>query len=108
MLRMKDRLGSFSNNANMSRNNGSSGKKLCWKYNQGKCTYGFNCKFDHRCGICGKTGHGAHICRKGKHQENNGVPPAYDSGMNASYGYGDDKHRRSGGNHGGHGKGNHK
>ena len=40
VLRMKDRLGSFSNNANMSRNNSSSGKKLCWKYNRGKCTYG--------------------------------------------------------------------
>ena len=27
--------------------------------------FGFNCKFDHKCGICEKTGHGAHICRKG-------------------------------------------
>ena len=42
-------------------------KKICWKYNQGRCTYGFNCKFDHRCGVCGKSGHGAHICRKAKY-----------------------------------------
>ena len=43
---------------------GGSHKRICWKYNQGLCTYGFRCKFDHRCGVCGKSGHGAHICRK--------------------------------------------
>ena len=39
-------------------------RKTCFKYNRGKCTYGFRCKFDHRCGICGKPGHGAYNCRK--------------------------------------------
>ena len=45
---------------------GRSGRKLCWKYNKGNCTYGLNCKFDHKCGICSKFGHGAHNCRKGR------------------------------------------
>ena len=52
------------------RNNNSSGNErrnkrdICCRYNKGKCTYGTNCKFDHRCGICGKFGHAAHLCRR--------------------------------------------
>ena len=45
---------------------GSSSKRkdICFRFNVGKCTYGARCKFDHRCGICGKLGHGAHNCRR--------------------------------------------
>ena len=39
-------------------------KELCWRFNRGKCSYGMNCKFDHKCGACGKFGHGAHSCHK--------------------------------------------
>ena len=39
-------------------------REICFRYNAGKCTFGSHCKFDHRCGICGKHGHGAHNCRK--------------------------------------------
>ena len=39
-------------------------REICWRFNGGKCTYGNNCKFDHRCGICNRFGHGAHNCRK--------------------------------------------
>ena len=56
-------LKSFDNNSQK----GVSSKKvnkICYKYNGGKCTYGFNCKFQHKCGVCNKFGHGAHICRK--------------------------------------------
>ena len=38
---------------------------ICWRFNRGKCTYGDRCKFDHKCGICGRFGHGAHNCWKG-------------------------------------------
>ena len=73
MMRMVERL---NRQANVSGTNGvgnvtqgfQQSKKLCYKYNRGKCTYGFNCKFDHRCRICSKFGHGAHICRKGNDQ----------------------------------------
>ena len=34
----------------------------CWRYNAGNCTFGSSCKFDHRCAICNKYGHGAHNC----------------------------------------------
>ena len=38
----------------------------CHHYNKGKCTYGINYRYEHRCSIkkCGKFGHGVHICRK--------------------------------------------
>ena len=39
-------------------------KKLCYSFNRGKCSYGSKCHFDHRCGMCGKFGHGAFNCRK--------------------------------------------
>ena len=43
---------------------GSAKGKVCYKYNRGKCSYGFNCRFEHKCGVCGKTGHGSHNCRR--------------------------------------------
>ena len=39
-------------------------REICFRFNSGKCTFRDKCKFDHRCGICGKYGHGAHDCRK--------------------------------------------
>ena len=39
-------------------------REVCYRYNRGKCSYGSACKFDHRCGICGKHGHGSYNCRK--------------------------------------------
>ena len=39
-------------------------RDICYRFNRGKCTYGNNCKFEHRCAICNKFGHGAHNCRK--------------------------------------------
>ena len=39
-------------------------KEVCWRYNRGRCSFGGNCKFDHRCGICGKFGHGGSVCRR--------------------------------------------
>ena len=48
--------------------NGSSTSKrdreVCWKFNSGRCTFGLSCKFDHRCALCSKFGHGSHICRR--------------------------------------------
>ena len=47
----------------------SFGRDLFGKYNKGKCTYGSKCKFEHKCGICGKYGHGAHLCRRGSESQ---------------------------------------
>ena len=76
MLHMKEKIqfknlqngSSFNNNNN---GNKKTNGKICWKYNRGKCTYGFNCKFDHKCGMCNRFGHGAHNCRKGQGTANN-------------------------------------
>ena len=37
---------------------------LCFAFNNGYCKFGSKCKFDHRCGLCGKFGYGTHNCRK--------------------------------------------
>ena len=39
-------------------------KEPCRRFQRGWCNYGLNCKFEHRCTICNKYGHGAHLCRK--------------------------------------------
>ena len=72
VLHMKERVQTLNNRqdrsysgTNSSSNNRKNGK-TCWKYNRGKYTYGFNCKFEHRCGICDKYGHGAHLCQRGQ------------------------------------------
>ena len=43
---------------------GSNKQDHCRRFQRGKCTYGLNCIYEHRCTICKKWGHGAHICRK--------------------------------------------
>ena len=43
-----------------------SDRKVCFRFNRGKCTFGSRCKFDHKCGICGKFGHGAYNCRRAR------------------------------------------
>ena len=42
----------------------SHNRNVCYKYNRGRCNFGFNCKFDHKCVICSKFGHGAYNCHK--------------------------------------------
>ena len=67
-LYLKDKIPStFNGEGRTYRGNDSqsqTGKKgkICYKYNGGKCTYRFGCKFLHKCGVCNKFGHGAHIC----------------------------------------------
>ena len=70
---MKDRLNvtpikgnSFTagNGGHESRNSGGVNKKLCFAYNRGHCKFGPKCKFNHRCGFCGKFRHGTFNCRK--------------------------------------------
>ena len=68
-FRLKDRLTHFKSNANSGdRNQHGNGsnhgwKKLCTPFNQGFCHFGSSCKFEHRCALCGKFGHGAINCR---------------------------------------------
>ena len=44
---------------------------ICWKFNQGCCTYGVGCKFEHKCAICNKWGHGVvnYRCGRGDNRD---------------------------------------
>ena len=42
----------------------SANREICRRFNRGKCSYGFRCRFDHRCSYYFKLGHGQHNCRK--------------------------------------------
>ena len=71
-MRLRDRLSfqgtrtnnGFSNNDRSGNNSNAKNSKVCWNYNRGRCKFGFNCKFDHKCALCGKFGHGSHTCRR--------------------------------------------
>ena len=71
-MRLKDRnsrngTGTESSNGGRATTDGSRScnrRDHCWRYNAGRCTYGSSCKFEHKCAICNKYGHGAHNCRK--------------------------------------------
>ena len=63
-LRDKIRLDSGSSSVVSRSPNGKHKKDLCLCFQRGACQFGLSCKFDHRCPICNKFGHGVHICRK--------------------------------------------
>ena len=69
-LRLKDRNEGGRGNANSNNNYNNKRREICFRFNAGKCTYGSKCKFDHRCGICGKFGHGAFQCRRASFDNN--------------------------------------
>ena len=109
-LRLRDRLAhSYVNLPGNNMNNGNSRNRVaeaCRRFNRGRCNFGVNCKFEHKCSYCGKMGHGTVNCRKAigdrnnqqhggrnNHQDhgNNGynAPRKPNNGNNASGGGGD-------------------
>ena len=57
----------FSNNHTKKRNsNGNRRDQTCWRFNKGKCSFGAGCRFEHKCGTCGKLDHGTNNCPKKK------------------------------------------
>ena len=100
-LRMRDRVdkgarsGQYvtNNKAGESHNGGQ--KKTCWKYNSGNCTFGVGCDYEHKCLICGKYGHGAHIVRKAGVGKGNVNKESFSQMTgNSSYSKGRDKDHR--------------
>ena len=92
-VRLRDRL-RYENNSdrNFGRNNNKK-RDVCWRFNRGKCSYGLNCKYDHRCSNCNKFGHGAHNCRR----SNDRPPQNKNNHQNHDY---KDKDKRDYGNNG--------
>ena len=78
-LRLRDRLNNSqimfgsSSNANGSPSGSAGGNNRgnrtkinepCRRFNRGRCNFGANCKFEHRCSVCWKLGHPAVKCRR--------------------------------------------
>ena len=49
-------------------NNGRNRRDVCWRFNRGHCNFGQSCRFEHKCALCLKFGHGSHNCRKADRQ----------------------------------------
>ena len=69
-MQLRERVNSTHNKVNHqgngygTTNSASKKSNVCWNYNRGKCRFGFNCKFEHKCSLCGKFGHGSFNCRR--------------------------------------------
>ena len=44
----------------------------CWKFNKNACTFGKECRFEHKCSYCGSYSHPAIQCNKKKENKNKG------------------------------------
>ena len=56
--------------------NGNSNRRnrdpVCWRFNRGKCKYGKECRFEHRCSYCWSLNHPGSSCHRkpGAHSDN--------------------------------------
>ena len=110
-MRLRDQISATGtargNNTNSYSGKGGVNRNICYKFNRGRCTYGFNCKFEHKCAICGKFGHGACNCRKASGAEKQQwVQKNSETGETYYSDKRDDRDRKSGG--GGNGGHHHK
>lgn len=53
----------------------SEARDICHRYNKGRCTWGNQCRYLHKCSKCGKMGHGAVICRSSGSKTQSDVEP---------------------------------
>ena len=87
-MRLRDRLtNNFPQHSGTSNFQKGGGKTndICRRFSRGRCTYGRNCRYEHRCSYCNKFGHPVVQCRKaaadresterGTKNENNNLPP---------------------------------
>ena len=65
-LRLKDRINSNETYLSATPSGRGRNDEPCQRFNCGKCNFGVNCKYEHRCTYCGKHGHSFLNCRKAK------------------------------------------
>ena len=95
-MRLNDRIRRDGTGPSSSGGQRATRKEPCRRFQRGNCSYGINCIYDHRCNICNKWGHGAHICRRrsgyneGENRRSSGGQ-GYSSGNNQNKGGSGDK-----------------
>ena len=112
-LRLKDRVrNDYTSTPNRSGNgfNGGGGGG-CRRFNRGKCSYGYNCKYDHRCFYCNRNGHGVISCRQLKYDTNGKSGDRFHKDnrfdKNHSFGNGNGNGNNYGNSNNGQNQGNH-
>ena len=63
-MRLKDRIRTSEFVPNGRLKAKANSHEICRRFNRVKCSYGFSCKYDHRCLYCFKFGHASLNCRK--------------------------------------------
>ena len=74
-LRLRDRIsfnqGQTGGHSQYGNNNRAKVNEPCRRFNRGRCNFGVNCRYEHKCLICNKFGHGAVTCRRATNDRNN-------------------------------------
>ena len=99
-IRLREKIRSDHHNFNQDWSKGDNNNnrdKTCRRFNKGRCTYGANCKWEHKCKYCKKWGHGMFNCRKFKAEKSAGTGSSFNSPQ-ADRGHPDGKVEKPSGN----------
>ena len=63
-MKLREKLRHQNDHQNYQRQNKGRINEACCRFNQGRCSFGSSCKYEHKCTYCNKFGHAQLHCRK--------------------------------------------